>query len=346
MADESASLEGPLNVALVGCGIFGEIHASTYAGFDGSNLAAVCDIDADRAGAFAERFGGRACTSVEEIAGDPAIQAVSVATPDFAHREVCVALLEAGKNLLVEKPLATSVADAEAIVEAAEAAGVVAMIDFHNRYNPAFVSLKGRLDGQAMGRPMMLFGRLSDRIEVAAEWFGWSGRSGPEWFLGAHLADLACWLFDALPVRVFAEGRKDVLAGRGIDCYDAMHIHLSFPEGFATLETSWILPDSWPMICDFSVSLQTTDGRADVDLSHQGLSVATGGRFERVGLFGRTPVGAEDFGFMPLPIRDFVRAVLRGSPSPVPLARGLENVKVLAAAVESARTGEVVELAF
>ena len=72
----------PLNVAVVGCGIFGEIHAATYAEFDRSNLIAVCDLDADRAGRLAEKFGCRPCTSVEDVAADPDIQAVSVATPD------------------------------------------------------------------------------------------------------------------------------------------------------------------------------------------------------------------------------------------------------------------------
>ena len=336
--------EGSLNVALVGCGIFGEVHASTYADFGAANLLAVCDIDAGRAKDFADKYGGRPCTSVEEIAADPDIQAVSVATPDFAHRDVCVALAQAGKHLLIEKPLATSVADAQAIVDAVAEAGVTAMVDFHNRYNPPFTTLKQRLDTGELGDPLMMFGRLSDRIEVAAEWFTWSARTGPEWFLGSHLADVACWLFGQVPVRVFAEGRKDVLAGRGIDCYDSMHIHLSFPKGFATLETSWIVPNTWPMVCDFSVSLQTADARADIDLSQQGATVADAKEYARPFLYGKTPVGDDEFGFMSFPIRAFVRAVLAGADAPVPLARGLENVKILAAAIESVETGQVVEL--
>lgn len=336
-----------LNVALVGCGIFGEVHAETYARLAETKLQAVCDLDAKRAKRFAERFGCRWCTSVDDIASDAGIQAVSVATPDFAHRDVCIALAEAGKHLLVEKPLATSVEDAEEIAEAVRRAGVLAMIDFHNRYHPAFASIKTRLDGGDIGRLQMMFARLSDRIEVATEWFSWSGQSGPEWFLGSHLADLACWLFDEDPLRVFAEGRKDVLAGRGIDCYDSMHIHLTFPKGFATLETSWILPDTWPMICDFYASIQTTETRADVDMGHQGVTLADQGRYDRLLLYGRTPVGAFEFGFFALPIRDFVAAVMSGARSaPVPLDDGVKNVRILAAAVESARSGQIVPLEF
>ena len=333
-----------LNTAVVGCGIFGQVHAECYAEFERSNLLAVCDLDEGRAKGLAERLGCRWCTSVSEIAADPDIQAVSVVTPDFAHRDVCTALARAGKHVLVEKPLATTVEDAEEIAQAVAEAGVVGMVDFHNRYHPALRAVKDRLDRGEIGTPQMLFARLSDRIEVAAEWFPWSARTGPEWFLGSHLADVACWLFGARPRRVFAEGRKQVLAARGIDCYDSMHIHLSFPAGFATLETSWILPDTWPMICDFFVSLQTTDSRAEVDMSHQGVAIVGPGQYDRPLLFGRTPVGADDFGFFAFSIRDFVRTVLAGGPSPMPMADGVNNVHIIAAAVQSARSGQVVEL--
>lgn len=333
-----------LNVAVVGCGIFGEVHVGTYADFDRSHLAAVCDIDEARAKSMADKYGCRACTSVDEIAADGSIDAVSVATPDFAHRDVCVALAKAGKHLLIEKPLATTVEDARAIADAVEAAGVQAMVDFHNRYNPALTAVKERLDGGEMGRPLMMFGRLSDRIEVATDWFSWSGRTGPEWFLGSHLSDVACWLFDQYPTRVYAEGRKDVLAARGVDCYDAMHMHLSFADGFATLENSWILPNTWPMVCDFFVSLQTTDARADVELINQGVTISDGKEYGRPFLYGKTPVGADEFGFMSFPIRAFVRSILDETPPPIPLDLGLKNVQLLAAAVQSAQTGQPVPL--
>ncbi len=337
--------EKQLNVAVVGCGIFGELHVETYAAFDRSNLVALCDVNEQRARELGEKHSCRWCTSVADIAADPAVEAVSVATPDFAHREVVEVLAKAGKHLLIEKPLATSVEDARAICDAVEGAGVFAMVDFHNRWHPALRAFKEPLDRGEIGELQTMFGRLSDRIEVAAEWFTWSGKTGPEWFLGSHLADVACWLFGAAPSRVFAEGRKDVLAARGIDCYDTMHMHLTFPRGFATLENSWIVPNTWPMICDFYVSLQTTDTRADIDLSHQGVTMAGAKSFQRPFLYGKTPVGAvEEFGFIAMSIREFVRALLDDRPPPVPLELGLRNVRILAAAVQSAETGAIVEL--
>jgi len=336
--------DNKVNVAVVGCGLFGEVHAATYSSCPDANLVAVCDVDAARARQFAERFGCRASASLKDIAADDGIDAVSIVTPDFEHRNVCIELAKAGKHLLIEKPLATSVADAEAIALAVDQAGVTAMVDFHNRYHPAILAARSRLDRGELGKPQSMYARLSDRIEVATEWLNWAGKSGPQWFLAPHLVDLACWLFDKLPVRVFADARKEVLAARGLDCFDTVQMHLSFDDGFATLESSWIVPNAWPSVADFYVSLQATDARADLDMSNQGAAIVDDGRYDRPFLFGHTPAGPDDFGFMSHPIRDFVRCVQSGEPAPIPLDDGLENVRIIAAAMESVRTGRAVEL--
>ncbi len=203
----------PLKVAVIGCGHFGEVHAATYAEFDRAELVMVCDADADRAKRVAEKFGCRHCVSAEEVAADPDIQAVSIATPDFAHRDASVAVARAGKHVLIEKPLATTLPDAQAIVDAVSEAGVVGMVDFHNRCHPALTTVKDRLDRGEIGRPQMMYARLSDRLEVATEWFGWSGLSGPEWFLGSHLVDIACWI---IPIRNWLPRYRDSVDDRRI----------------------------------------------------------------------------------------------------------------------------------
>ena len=197
-----------VNVAVVGCGRFGEVYAATYASFEHSKLVAVCDLDEERAKATAQKYGCESSTRLEDIVSDKKIQAVSITTPDFAHRAPCVSLAQTGKHVLLEKPLATSIEDEKAIVEAVDASGVIGCVDFHNRYHPEFRSLKQKLGKGNFGVPRMLFGRLSDRIEVATQWLSWAGKSGPEWFLGSHLVDLACWLMDAHPDRLFADGSR------------------------------------------------------------------------------------------------------------------------------------------
>ena len=145
-----------LNVAVVGCGIFGELHVATYAAFERSNLVAICDINEQRARELGGKFGCTWCTDVQEIAADDSIEAVSVATPDFAHREVAEALARAGKHLLIEKPLATSVEDAEAIAGAVQAPDFVREVSRLAAGNPFFAGevmrtlvAEGELDVEA-----------------------------------------------------------------------------------------------------------------------------------------------------------------------------------------------------
>jgi predicted dehydrogenase len=337
---------GMLNTGLVGCGIFGDVIADSLAGYHKCRLVSVCDLDEGRAKKLATKFGCDYTTSLADIAADERIRAVAVATPDFAHRDICVALAEAGKHIIVEKPLATSVADAEAIVAAVRKAGVTCMVDFHNRYHPALAAVKDKLTSGEIGSPQAILIRLSDRLEVATKWFDWASKSGPEWFLGSHVVDLACWLFGEDPLRVFADGRKDVLAARGIDCYDTVQMHLSFPSGMATLESSWIMPQTWPMVCDFTVSVQATAGRADANLTSHGATVAGGERLEYPMILAKTDVAGQDFGFFKLPVRAFVDAVLAGEPAPIDVADGLKNVKIIAAALRSIEERQVVELSF
>ena len=122
-----------LRTAVVGVGLIGAQHADVYAAYDRADLAFVYDANPDHAQAVAERLNCQAAPDLEAIAASDAAL-VSVATPDFAHRDAVVTMLEAGKHVLVEKPLATSVADAVAMVQAAERNNRLFSVSLGNRW--------------------------------------------------------------------------------------------------------------------------------------------------------------------------------------------------------------------
>src|SRR5438552_2474183 len=113
----------PVPIGIVGAGIWGNNHALALATHPRGQVAIICDREADRARALAEKYGCAWTTNLDEVAGSD-VEAVTIATPDHLHRDPTLAMLQAGKHVLVEKPLATSVADGRAMVEAAEQAGV------------------------------------------------------------------------------------------------------------------------------------------------------------------------------------------------------------------------------
>ena len=125
----------PFRAAVVGVGHLGRHHARLLARLPDVELAGVIDIDAPRAAAVAEELGTRAAAGIEELAAD--LDGVAVAVPTAAHADVALPLLRAGIAVLVEKPITTSVAEADALVAAAAASGATLAVGHTERYNPA-----------------------------------------------------------------------------------------------------------------------------------------------------------------------------------------------------------------
>jgi predicted dehydrogenase len=130
----------PVPVAVVGVGALGQHHARVYAELPEARLVGVYDLDAGRAGAVAERYGVRAYADLGELLGEA--RAVSVAVPTVDHHAVAQALLEAGKDVLVEKPVTTTLAEADDLIALASARGAVLQVGHIERFNPAVEVLK------------------------------------------------------------------------------------------------------------------------------------------------------------------------------------------------------------
>lgn len=326
-----------LGAAVIGVGIYGANHARAYRQHPDTELLTVWSQSERRARAVAEAQGCAWTTDLDAIAADPRIDLVSVATPDFAHTEPTLRMLAAGKHVLLEKPMAYTVAECRRMVAAARQAGVQFMVNFHNRYYPSLVAARAAIASGRVGKPVLAFIRLSDRLEVATKWLSWAGRSGPEWFLMPHTVDLARWLMGQEVRRVFATGRRGVLQALGIDCYDLVQAQLVFDDGVATLESSWILPPTWRCVIQMSVDVQGTEGKLELVSDQEGLTL-TGAQGSETPLF-LDPTTTEW-----LPIKAFIEAVRDGVPVPIPAQEGLACTAVLEAIAASLRSGEAVEV--
>ena len=128
-----------IRVGVVGVGHLGRHHARLYASLPGARLVGVVDRDPARAQAVAEQYACKAWSHVEDLVGH--VQAVSVAVPTVHHREVALPLLAAGADVLVEKPLAASLWEADAMVAEARRAGRILMVGHTERFNPAVMAL-------------------------------------------------------------------------------------------------------------------------------------------------------------------------------------------------------------
>jgi predicted dehydrogenase len=333
---------------VIGAGILGEEHALVFSHMPESELIAVCDVDAERAKAVAQKFGARAWYSdYQELLKNPDIQAVSVATPDFAHRDITLAAAQAGKDILVEKPLATSLKDAEDIAQAVRTAGVKLMVDYQNRVNPPFVAAKKSIEAGEIGKPAYGYIRLSNTTFVPMEMLSWGAKSSSLWFLAIHTIDMMRWLLQDEVKRIYAVSRSGILKNLGVDTQD-FHAAIGEFHGGAvvTFENAWILPRSQPMVYEFKLELLGSEGQINVNTSHHGaIEKHVEGKMAYGDVFGTTPTGPRRLGgFVKEAIAQFVDAVVYDQPVLGTLEDGLAGVRVADAILRSEETGQPVDL--
>ncbi|MGD9496765.1 MAG: Gfo/Idh/MocA family protein [Armatimonadota bacterium] len=340
-----AYAEGNLRYGVIGCGIQGEKHVQVIDLIPNATLVAVADVNEDRARVVGLRHGAKhALTDWRELLAIDEIEAVSIALPDHLHREVTVAALEAGKHVLLEKPMATTVEDAEAMLAAQQASGRKLMINWSNRWMFAFARTKEQLDAGVLGDPLYVYARLNNTLYVPTQMLSWSANTQLPYWLICHRYDIARWYFGCEAKRVFAVARSVVLRERGIDTPDFYAAIVEFEGGqVGNFESCWILPESMPYLVDSKFQLICSKGYVNVDPTPPVHQVATEESYAHEGfLFGN--VMGQPVGFVRSAIEHFVNCCLTDTEPLITGEDGLHITRALAAMVESAQSGMPVEL--
>ena len=142
-----------IKVGIIGCGKIAQVrHIPEYAANPNAEVYGFYDINVARAEALAARYGGKAYATYEELLADPAIEAVSVCAANHVHAEISIAALKAGKHVLCEKPMAISLEECEAMVEAAKVSGKYLMIGQNQRLAKAHAKAKELIEQGAIGK--------------------------------------------------------------------------------------------------------------------------------------------------------------------------------------------------
>lgn len=328
-----AATVGEKRILVVGAGSMGSALARMLAEgrVPGVAPAGVVDIDGTRALELANATGSRAFGEIGTAVRETRPDAAYVATPDALHREPVEQLVGMGVPVLVEKPLATTVEDAEAMAEAVRRAGVHAEVNWLLRWNPAFVETKRAIDAGELGDVRLFNGRLNHPVSSPRERLHWSGGTTPAWFLMSHLLDLALWMARKRAQGVYALGGRGELAGHGIETYDWVHAVVRYADGAdGMFEACWILPDSWPTASDLGLRVVGTRGAAEIDGGHQGVALA-GDRFRLV-----APAH-----WFPQRLAAFLRAAEGLGPPAAGFDDGMEVTRLLVALHRSLESGQV-----
>lgn len=332
-----------LRIGVLGPGIMGEQYVRIYAAHPRARVTALCGRNPARVAELADRYDipGR-YAAFDDLLADAQVDAVVVATPDDQHAAPVRAALDAGKHVLCEKPFTTSLAEADDLLARSRRASTTVQVAFNHRwlssYHHGFRAIR---DGK-IGRPIAGYARKNDTIFVPTEMLSWASRTSPIHFLGAHDIDLMRWFFGSEPTEVFATGARGVLAARGIDTWDLVQAQVRFASGaFATIESAWIYPNTFPSIVDSFVEVVGSEGHLHFDRKRESIEMSTAQAFT----YPKTFLTADVFGrlrgaFVDC-LSDFVEAVRSGAPPQVGAFDGRQVTAVLDAVDRSLRSGAV-----
>src|SRR3954447_8360420 len=225
--------ERPLRVAVAGLGYWGPNIARNFARLSDTELAWCCDASEESRARVAEQFPGTAFTGdLDDVLADDTVDAVALATPVPSHAALALRVLQAGKHCFVEKPMAQSSADAEAVVAAAEANDRVLMVGHLLEYHPGVVKLKQLIDDGELGRTLYIYGNRMNLGKLRAD-------ENALWSLGPHDVSVLLRLAGEEPYEV--EARGESYMREGIE--DVVFCFLRFPSGLAAhLHLSWLDP--------------------------------------------------------------------------------------------------------
>jgi predicted dehydrogenase len=331
---------------LIGCGRIAKNHLKAITSLANARLTAICDIDAGRLAEANGQHGGRAYGDYRELLRDQDVEIVNICTPSGLHAKIAIDAMNAGKHVLVEKPMAMSLTEAAAMNAAAAQNGVKLGVVHQNRFNKAIIKVRKALDAGLFGQ--LTHGAVTVRWHRdknyydQASWRGtWAQDGGCLMNQSIHNIDLLQWMMG--PVEsVFAYTATNA---RAIEGEDAAVAVLKFTNGaFATIEASTTI---FPRNLEETLHIFGTTGTAGVG----GVAVnkIEAWRFadqdETVVLADqdKEPPNVYGFGHYGI-IQDFVDAVDSGRTPAVPGEEGAKALEIILAIYHSVKYRQEIRL--
>jgi predicted dehydrogenase len=322
-----------MKVAILGCE---HMHAHSYENalkkLEDVEVTGVAEKDKESGMGFAKTYGIKYYEDYTEILKED-IEAVVICSANSRHKEMTVAAARAGKHILVEKPIATTMEDAQEMIDECKKNNVKLMVAFPVRYAPPIARTKEIIDNGELGEIVAIAG--TNHGTMPGSWFIDKELSGGGAVMDhtVHVADLMHWMLKS--------DIKDVYCKMGTKIYDIPVedcglLSMEFKNGtYATLDASWNRPESFPTWGDVTMEIIGTKGTVNVDAFAQ-----HGNLYSNNMKYSSQAGWGDNMDF--LMIKDFVKCVREDLPSPVTGEDGMFALKVALMAYKAAEKNEVV----
>jgi predicted dehydrogenase len=349
-----------IRIGIIGTGSISEAHMNAYARNKDAKIVAICDMNEARAQKIAAKYGAdKAYTSHEQLLSDPDIDAVSICTWNNTHASLSIAALQAGKHVLIEKPLCRTVEEALQVEQAVRDSGNILQVGFVRRYDPNVTMLREFADKGEFGDLYYAKASMIRRLGNPGGWFADVERSGggPLIDIGVHVIDLCWYLMGRPKATTISANTYSRLGNRS-------HIrHLSFYKAAdydASKNTVEDLANAIvrfengaSLMVDVSYSLHAKKDEGSVKLygDKGGFEVDPAVIIvtEKHGTILNVEPQTDNSGFQfeaafQNEINEFISCVQEGREPLSPVADGVEIMKILCGIYESAAKGEEIRL--
>ena len=268
-----------IGIGIIGAGFMGMLHARAFSQLPDACITAYSDPVLKSAPALPDQAEKPVlCSDYGELLDRPDVDAVVIATPEDLHRDAVEQSAAAGKHILLEKPIATTLEDADAIIDAADKGGVKLMMAHILRYDTRYAQIKAAVQEGTIGEALVCYARRNAPIQEARRL---GGRVEVEDYISVHDLDQAFWFFNDDAVKVSAEiVEGPVMKELGV--HDFIWITVRFKRGgLAVIETGWGLsqsmvqwqkPESWGGFGD--VCLQLIGERGSLYLNYRPMTLS------------------------------------------------------------------------
>lgn len=336
-------------ICIVGSGVSGTIHARALQAVKGVRIQAVVDVAAEPLRAFADRWKVPSFyTNLEDALADPAVQAVHLCTPPFLHEQQALLCAQAGKHVLVEKPLARNLREADAIIACCEAAGVMLGAVFQHRFEPLPQAVKaavteGRLGRLFLGDAYVKWYRSQEYYD-AGGWRATRDKEGGGALINQaiHSIDLLRWLMGPV-VEVVG---KTATAAHSIETEDIGLALLRFDNGaLGVIEGATAVYPGFPERIELHAENGTVvlnEGKKQIDWHLRGSESRVQGEASDED-YARDPAAISTVGHT-AQFRDFYAAIAEGRRPAVDGYEGRLALEIIEAIYHSAAAGEALKL--
>ena len=236
-----------IRYGVVGCGFFGTVEAKIIAALDNAKLVSVFSPGGHSARVLSRELGCDCDDSLDRLVSRSDIDAVIVASPNNAHKEPVIRVAGHGKHVFCEKPFATSVADAQAMINACRTHSVTLMVGHMMHFYPGVQKIKRMLENNAIGKPLAFHVERTgwENKSETVSWKKVQHQSGGHLFHHIHEIDLLCWMNGPVQA-VFAAGGNLAHRGDGFgDEDDVLLLTLIFENQFLSRQCSTGRVSDW-----------------------------------------------------------------------------------------------------